>query len=247
MRAHGTLLTAILLTAAIACGNGSVNGIPADDTAPLVAAPPPQVDVPTETVGCVSGGGEMGCPASPSGGAPDGGGSPNPPTADAAPPPPPVCHPPDVFGASKWSQGFVGDAVAGSQKQVTVHGEACLDCHLAPTNPAIPKFDFGGRVFDAQGKPASRVEVRLTNTTSGHPVSAYSNDDGYFWWPPPSTVSDDPYGGGFFSPPVDHVQFPSATGARSEQGVKVTMCATAPTGNCGSCHKEKSAPIIVKP
>ena len=139
------------------------------------------------------------------------------------------------------------NAVAGAAKQVTVHGEACLDCHLAPTNPAIPKFDFGGRVFDAQGKPASRVEVRLTNTTSGHPISAYSNDDGYFWWPPPSSVSDDPYGGGFFAPPVDHVQFPSATGARSEKGVKVTMCASAPHGNCGTCHKDKSAPIVVKP
>lgn len=163
-----------------------------------------------------------------------------------------MCVPPDVFGTSKWKHGFVGDAVLGSEKQVTVHGEACLDCHTNPTNPHIPKFDYGGRVFDAQMKPAARVEVRVTNTKSGNPISAYSNQDGYFWWPPPKPVDENGEsggygGGGLFSPPPDVARFPTPTAARSEKGKDITMCAQAPHGNCGTCHTEKLLPLKLKP
>jgi hypothetical protein len=144
----------------------------------------------------------------------------------------------DVFaGAAPYrapnimTPGFLPD-------NVPVHGQRCMDCHTNPSQPGQPKFDFGGRVYDANGMPLAHAQVQVGSGTEK--VDLYSNAQGYFWWPPPPPGG---YGGGMMPPNTVHPTFPANAGARNAVA-KSSMCAAAENGNCDSCHDGKTQPLI---
>jgi hypothetical protein len=107
-----------------------------------------------------------------------------------------------------------------------------MQCHATPA-AGVPRFDFGGRVYDSNGNAAPGRAVRV-KAAQGSIISVLSNNDGYFWWPPPPTGG---YGGGQISnlPPA---RFPATAEVMHPDATKSTMCAAAPNGACNSnsCH-----------
>lgn len=239
-------VTLITVLAAAACGGASADQLSGSDSdqGALAGNIARGSGLP-----CSKGAGEVGCPpASSNDGTGGGNGSGGAGSGGAPDAGPPVCHPTFV-PASSWQASFTSEANNEAQKQVTVHGQACMECHTTPAAANIPKFDFGGRVFDEHGAPLALVEVQVKNTVSGKPISAYSNVDGYFWWPPPSAhgYGGGGGGGGGLHETRDRALFPSDVAVRTSTGESLAMCAQSPNGDCGSCHgKAGVLPIVTK-
>jgi hypothetical protein len=139
---------------------------------------------------------------------------------------------PDAYNPS----GLPTPAKIEQQHPTGASTPACLTsgCH-GPGGAAVLKLDYGGTVFQADGKtPAPNVQVGVVS--GNYKSFVYSWNNGMYWQPAGTTAID-------WSPTVSDIRIRNAKGERP----KLTSQARGADCDMPGCHVPATTPLTVLP